>query len=88
MERSGKDFERPVLVVKGFNKKICLVVPLTTNIKKGRFYFDVGEVDGKQATCILSQIRLIDTKRFKNKIGYIKIDKLLEIKKAIQKLIE
>ena len=84
---SGDSFERPVLVLKGFSKNVCLIVPLTTKQKKNKFYFDLGIVDGKQNFAILSQIKLIDTKRLKNKIDFIGRDTLNKIKKAICDLI-
>jgi mRNA interferase MazF len=84
---TGKNFERPVLVIKGFSKQVCLIAPLTTNKKINKFHFKINVINNKEATAILSQIRLIDTKRFQNKIGYINSKKLFQIKKAIWKLI-
>jgi len=84
---SGEHFERPVLVIKGFNKEVCLVVPLTTKGKDNKFYFKLGKVDKKEAFAVLSQIRLIDTKRFINQIGFLRSKQLNEIKRAIRKLI-
>jgi mRNA interferase MazF len=84
---SGKFFERPVLVIKGFNKEVCLVVPLTTKDKRNIFYFDIGLVGDKNNFAILSQLRLVDTKRFVNQIGFIDSSKLYKIKKAICNLI-
>ena len=46
-----------------FNLDVCLVVPLTARSKKGMYYFSVGEVAGRQAVAVLSQIRFIDRKR-------------------------
>jgi mRNA interferase MazF len=84
---TGKGFERPVLVVKGFSKNVCLIVPLTTKIKDNKFYSLIGLVNSKIAFAILSQIRLIDTKRLINQIGFVNTNKLNKIKKAIWKLI-
>lgn len=64
---TGKEFQRPVLVLKGFSKFVCLVVPLTTSQKKNRYHMSVGPVDGKDASAIISQVRLIDTRRLVNK---------------------
>jgi len=68
---TGQDFQRPVVIIKKFNLDVCLVVPLTTTIKKGKYYFSVGEINGRDATAILSQIRFIDRKRLANKVGYL-----------------
>ncbi len=88
-EQNGDEtnFERPVLVLKDFNQFVCLVVPLTTVKKKNVYYRKVGIIDFKKAYAILSQLRLVDTKRFLNKIGYLKDNKLMNIKKAIWFLI-
>lgn len=60
----------------------CLVVPLTTTTKKGKYYFNVGKIDGRNATAVLSQVRFIDRKRLANKVGVLNEDifnKLFEV---------
>jgi mRNA interferase MazF len=66
---TGKENQRPVLVLKGFSKFVCLIIPLTTSKKKNPYHVDVGMVDGKAAAAIISQLRLIDTRRLVNKVG-------------------
>ncbi len=83
----GPSFERPVLVIKDFNQHICLVVPLTTRFKDNVFHASVGVLRGAMNYAILSQIRLIDTRRFTNKAGHIIHAELVLIKKAIHNLI-
>ena len=68
---TGKDFQRPVVIIKKFNLDACLVVPLTTTKKKGKYYFVVGKVHDKEATAVLSQVRFIDRKRLANKVGVL-----------------
>ncbi len=67
----GDNFSRPVVILKKFNLDICLVVPLTTSKKTGKYYFSIGDVEGKNASAVLSQIRLIDQKRFFKKVEMI-----------------
>lgn len=88
-EQDGKGdvYSRPCLIIKGFNKEVCLIVPLTTKYKDSKFYVSVGLIENKSACAIISQIKLIDTKRLVNQIGFIKTSKLNEIKKAIWNLI-
>jgi len=74
-------------VIKGFNKKVCLIVPLTTKLKENKFHYDIGSIAGKRACAILSQIRLVDTKRFINKISFVNNKRLFKLKRAIWKLI-
>ena len=49
-------------------------MPLTTTQKKGKYYFKVGGVDGRDATAVLSQVRFIDRKRLANKVGVLEED--------------
>ena len=85
-EQDGKDtdFERPVLVLKSFGKNICLVVPLTTSEKKHVYRVSIGVIGGKHATVILSQIRVVDTKRFVEKIGVLNKEIFIEIQKHLR----
>lgn len=61
---TGEVFERPVLVVKKFNNKMCWVVPLSTKQKQFDFYFNFIDPSGQKASVILAQLRLISTRRF------------------------
>ena len=79
---TGDNESRPVLILKGFSKQVCVVLPLTTSDKKNPYHSPIGKIDGKEAWVIVSQIRLIDTKRLINKIGVLE-KKLFEgIRKA------
>ncbi|KKU50266.1 MAG: hypothetical protein A3F53_01295 [Candidatus Zambryskibacteria bacterium RIFCSPHIGHO2_12_FULL_48_10] len=65
---SGELFTRPVVILTKFNLDACLIVPLTAKPKKGKYYFEVGDVDGKKAVAVLSQLRFVDRKRLAVKI--------------------
>jgi len=84
VEIDGKHerFQRPVIVVRKFNKDMALIVPITTQDKKAnKYYFAVTGDDNKQYTASISQIRAISSKRFFRKIGTIdqtSYDNLLE----------
>jgi len=74
----GRDFLRPVLVFKKFNKEIFWGIPLTNTNKDTEFYFQFSifqfDTDGKElkkipSTAILSQMRLIDASRLSHKLG-------------------
>lgn len=67
----GPESERPVLVIKGFSKQLCIVVPLSTSMKKSPYYVPIGIVDDKPATAMISHIRSVDPKRFINRISYL-----------------
>lgn len=68
---TGERYDRPVLIVKKYNPDLLLAVPLSTTKKEGMYYFRIGKVEGKDATAILSQIRLLDSKRLVNRAGIL-----------------
>lgn len=81
---TGRNFDRPVVVIRGFNQYSFLAVPLTGKKKIGHYYFSPGLIAGREATALLSQIRIIDSKRLIKKIGTLNKDKFLELKNALQ----
>ena len=84
---TGTLYERPVVVLRGFSRSVCLVIPLTTSTKENKYHIALGEVDGKPAAAIISQIRLVDTKRFIDKSGMLNKSKFEEVKNAVKSLL-
>ena len=84
---TGTSFERPVVVLRGFSRSVCLVVPLTTSQKPNKYHVALGDIDGKQASAIISQVRLVDSRRFIDKIGMLETTKFEELKNAVRLLI-
>jgi len=84
---TSEAYKRPVLIIKGFSRHVCLVVPLTTSTKKNPYHLSVGIVEDIEAFAILSQIRLIDTKRLHVRLAILDKSKFQEIKKAIKDLL-
>jgi len=68
----GKEFLRPVIVIKKFGKDSFYGVPLSTNNKRGYFYYNFSYKEGIISTALLSQIRLFDSKRVKYRSGHIR----------------
>lgn len=68
-EQDGKNdlFERPVLIIKTFNKEVLWIVPLTSRRKSNKYYYEF-DYKSKPQTAILSQVRLISSKRLLRKI--------------------
>ena len=83
---TGAEYRRPILVLKGFSAATCLVVPLTTSNRHHPMRPSIGKVDGKEAHALLSQIRVIDTKRLVRKIGYLDQDIFDDIRKAARSI--
>lgn len=84
----GKKYMRPVLIIKGFSREVCLCVPLTTKQKEGKYYHAINLNDGVERKVILSQIRLLDTRRLLEKIGIVDVNQFNQIKQAVIRLIE
>lgn len=81
---TGAGYARPVLVLKAFSAHVCLVVPLSTSSKRNHFYQDIGKISGEDAVAIISQIRLVDTRRLENKICVLDHTMFEVIKKAVK----
>src|ERR1700722_6351673 len=78
----GMHFERPVLILRGFNVDSFFGVALTSREKKGEYYFPIGLVDGKVALANLSQVRIFDVKRLRQKIMTLDMDIFEQVKSA------
>lgn len=83
----GKDFLRPVIIIKKFNNEISWCVPLTTREKKGKYYFSFDFGTKEKSTAILSQLRLLDVKRLQYKIGNINQKDFKELKRKIRQFL-
>ena len=83
---TGKEFDRPVLVIKRFNKDISIVAPLTTSNKNNKYYISISKIGGKNAKVIISQIKLIDTKRFYKREAILDKETFNLIKKTIRNM--
>ena len=90
-EQDGKNelFERPVLILKKFNNKVIWILPLTTQKKKGPYYYSLNNPGiNKISFVILSQMRLISVKRLQRRMGRISFSQLSKIQdKLIQLLV-
>ena len=84
-EQNGKNdnFERPILVLKKFNQYVLWALPLTSQEKEGQYYFPT-EYNGEKSFVILSQLRLISSKRLLRNIRMIPESEFLEVRKRIK----
>lgn len=82
----GKDFARPVLVVKVFFNDTFLGVPLTSKAKNktGRLYYKFIDSKNRLQVALLAQMRTFDTKRKANYISKISDENFIKLKKKIQ----
>lgn len=92
VEEDGKGIRqmRPVLVLKVLNEQSVLVVPLTSSSKESKYKISVGTMDigmGQvQNYAVISQLKMLDTKRLDQKKFMVDETIFEEIKKAIRNL--
>jgi mRNA-degrading endonuclease toxin of MazEF toxin-antitoxin module len=70
-EQNGvsSNFERPILIIKKFNRRVLWAVPLTRTIKPGNpNYFVLEDKEKFKSAAVLSQLRLISSNRLIRKI--------------------
>jgi mRNA interferase MazF len=84
---TGKEYSRPVLVIKAFSRQVCLVIPLTTSQKNNKYHIPIGDIGNKKAFAIISQIPLIDTKRLDKHVATLNKALFEQIRKAIKNLL-
>jgi mRNA interferase MazF len=88
-EQDGKGewYVRPCIILRGFGPDACLVVPLTTSPHNHVLRISVGKIEGEEAKANISQIRVIDTKRLEEKIGFLEKDLFVKLRKAVKDLL-
>lgn len=84
---SGALFLRPAIILRGFGPDACLVAPLTTSTREHPLRVSVGVIDGRQARVNLSQLRVVDTRRLVEKIGFLEIGIFANIRKIARDLL-
>ena len=84
---SGDEYRRPVLILKSLSKQTFFAVPLTTATRSHPLRPPIGLVENKEARALLSQMRVLDTKRLVRKIGYLNQDTFEQIRKAAKAII-
>ncbi|MFA6304640.1 MAG: type II toxin-antitoxin system PemK/MazF family toxin [Patescibacteria group bacterium] len=88
-EQDGKhdQFERPVLVLRKFSKGMFWGLPLTSRPKQGPFYM-LFDLKNTPATILMSQLRVLSSKRLIRRIGKISSKTFLTIQMGIVSLLE
>lgn len=88
----GEQFVRPIVVFKKFNRFMFFGIPLSTQIKNGKFYyhFTLNRRNGSHTEniALLSQMRLYSSKRLLNKIGVMAQDDFENMKNRFKDLLE
>jgi mRNA interferase MazF len=82
-----QEHQRPVLIIKSLSLNTCYIVPLTSSSNTHRFRVPLGIVEDRNASAVISQMRVIDTKRLTEKICYLNTEKFEITRKAIKELL-
>lgn len=87
-EENGKgiEFIRPVLVVRVFNRRLCWVIPLTSVMRKGAYYFSVSHTN-RTSVALLAQLRALDSRRFIRRTGKISISDYQKLRELLLHLL-
>lgn len=89
----GKDFVRPIIIIRQLTSDLFIGVPTTTSIKDDSDYFheitykDDLKRDISSSAMILQQ-KVFSKKRLLNKIGKIDFENFEKIKEKLKKLID
>lgn len=78
MDGKGELFSRPVLIIKFISTNTRLVIPLTHSEKVGKHLLEI-DFNGEKVKARLDQIRIVDVKRIKGRLGEISENKLKDI---------
>ena len=83
----GKTFLRPAVILRGFGPDGCLAVPLTTSVREHPLRVPIGLVGGQEARANLSQMRVVDTRRLVEKVGFLDKAIFTELRKAAREML-
>ncbi len=83
----GEEYRRPVLILKGLSSRTCLVVPLTSSTHTHKYRIPIGEIAGEKASVIVSQMRVVDTKRLVRKVEFLDKDIFERIRKIVRDML-
>jgi mRNA-degrading endonuclease toxin of MazEF toxin-antitoxin module len=64
-----------------------LIVPLTTSQKKHKMRIPVGKIDGKHASVMISQVRVVDTRRLEPHVATVDKKIFERIRNAVRALL-
>jgi mRNA interferase MazF len=89
VETDGKNdlFERPILVLKKFNREMLIGLPMTSKKKEGKYYFPFF-LHGKESSVILSQVRSLSSKRLIRRLGKISNKHFSDLEQAFTNVLQ
>ena len=84
---SGKEDSRPILILTALSKETFIAIPLTTSPSNHKLRPLIGLVEEKEAHALLSQIKVIDTKRLIRKMGQLDKKTFESIRKIAKEML-
>lgn len=86
VDGKGKNFNRPLLIVRKFNNRLFWGIPLTTQIKQNPFYLQIRFQEQQQCV-LLTHLHLWEGKRLTHKMGKLPNSYFQEIKQDLSHLL-
>lgn len=83
----GDKFNRPILIIKKFNKRLFWGIPLTTQIKDNIHYHGFT-FNNKSQCAMLTQLRLWDATRLNNRMGQLGKKEFQNIREDIKSYLQ
>lgn len=82
----GQNFMRPVLILKKFNSRNFIGIPLSTAVKNNIFYHKIN-FKNKDQSLIISQIKFFDAKRITVRIGSLPSNDFKKVQEAVREMV-
>ncbi len=83
----GKMFCRPILIIRKLSHDSCICIPLTSKEKIGSWFSEIT-VHKHKKTVVLSQIRMLHTNRFLDRIMTLNDEDFIHIKEKLKLLLK
>lgn len=83
IDGKNENFERPVLVLRVYNKETLLILPITTKTKEDKFHSKIELKQHNNLKVIyvkLTQIRVISNKRLLRKVDILDVENFQNLK--------
>ncbi len=87
-EENGKGelFNRPVLILKKYGRRVFVGIPISNTKKEGRFYYKL-KFNDQENSLLLTHHKLFDSLRLTQKIGTLDLINFENIRKAVKDLL-
>ncbi len=79
----GDTFTRPVLIIRKFGNELCLVLPLSTRVLRGEYFFPLLSESNIIRVALFHHIKSIDSRRLMTVMDHISIQEFEFVKEKI-----